>query len=134
MTPFQKSLAAFIEREADKYTANDTSHSAVAAYRGHKAGAQSLSVLLEKSVEEIKSASRAVDLTATTITEIIELAYPGMDGSCECEYACECKFPEGYLKLKDLKYHCYGTSIGIDETLAEIESALHSGREGEKDE
>lgn len=95
---FSQKLAAFIERDGKRLYTQECVFSSD-FIRAHKAGAQPLSVLLEKSVEALKT--RGCDRNQVLINN--EIVSSEHDDRC-----VKCK------------------------ALAEIESALHSGREGEK--
>ncbi len=60
----------------------------------------------------LKVAQEGLDSAYKEISEIREVIYPGFE-QCGCDSPCECKYPEGWVRLKDLDYHFHGTDIGI---------------------
>jgi hypothetical protein len=81
----------------------------------------------QKLVEALKDADQANSFTSTEVSRISEVLFPGVECECDSEGGCCCKFPPGFIELKQLYYHCVGAGIGIDEAIAEHE-ALKEGK------
>lgn len=74
---------------------------------------------LEAQVAELKGALEKVKNSEVYLANELEKLCFKMYGDlhgCDCEGGCKCK-PDSWVMLQQLKYHCLGSCIGIDEVL-----------------
>jgi len=72
----------------------------------------------------LKMASKSIAHSEDFVNEQIRKIWPDQESCCECEYACSCKFPDGFLELESHQYHCAGSQIQIDEYKEEVQELL----------
>lgn len=75
--------------------------------------------------ESIEEAKKSIRHSASKIEKINIYQHGDLHG-CDCEGGCNCK-PKLWVDLEEIKYHCYGSDIAIDEALAKFDAAMKGG-------